>query len=739
MELPSPAANDNLVRELQERIKELDCIYAIFDMAVNLNAPFDQIMQDITDRVPLGFQYPESTCARITVNNKVTNTANFKRCRLRLEADITANEKVVGTLEVGYLGAMPHKDSLFLEEEKKLVQTIAAHIGMVVQSKILKDALGGSEKRYRDLIENAPVGIYQTDPRGEISYANETCLRMFGFETLEETMSGGSAALYRNPEDRKTVLEILEQTGKVHNFEVEGVTKTGEPIIVLLSATLESGVVTGTVMDITEHKRANDLLIKGATRLAEAQRVGHLGSWDWDVSTGALHWSDEVYRIFGLLPQEFGTTYEAFLASVHPDDRQAVDEAVNQSLADPGKDYSMEHRVVLPDGSERFVHERGEVTFDKDRRPIRMLGTVHDITRRKQAEQVLKKVLDEIKALKVRLEAENIYLRDEIKFREGPSDIIGTSDPIKYAMHRARQVARTKTTILLTGETGTGKGIFARYIHGESDRRDKPFVNVNCAGLAPNLIESELFGREKGAFTGSTARQIGRFELANNGTIFLDEIGELPLELQTKLLKVIDEGEFERLGSPHTLKVDVRIIASTNRHLEDEIKKGRFRQDLFFRVSVFPITIPPLRQRTEDIPLLVKSFAQKFSKAFGKGINRIPVETMKVLENYAWPGNVRELINIIERAAIVSDGPELSLAEQIATLPVGPVMDESSKGMETRVSKSLVEREREYIRRTLQETNWKVEGPGGAAHVLGLHPSTLRGRMRKLGIRRLKT
>ena len=296
-----------------------------------------------------------------------------------------------------------------------------------------------------------------------------------------------------------------------------------------------------------------------------------------------------------------------------------------------------------------------------------LLFTLSDVTQIKELE-ALEKAFDEIKKLKEQLEAENIYLREEVELKDGPRDIVGVSNPLKYVLHRIQQVARSKTTVLLTGETGTGKGLFARSLHEASDRRDKPFVNVNCAGLPPNLIESELFGREKGAFTGSTARQIGRFELANGGTIFLDEIGEFPLELQAKLLKVIEDGEFERLGSPHTVKVDVRIIASTNRNLEEEIKKGRFRKDLFYRLNVFPVTIPPLRERREDIPLLAKFYAERFSKSHGKDIRKIPTNTMKVLENYSWPGNVRELINVIERAVIVSAGPELRLAEKIDAL-----------------------------------------------------------------------
>jgi formate hydrogenlyase transcriptional activator len=365
-----------------------------------------------------------------------------------------------------------------------------------------------------------------------------------------------------------------------------------------------------------------------------------------------------------------------------------------------------------------------------------LLGIFRDITERKHAEEELQHAFDTIKALKDQLEAENIYLHQEISERAGFTDIVGQSDAIRYAQFRIQQVAQTKMTVLLTGETGTGKGVFARALHEASDRKAKPFVQVNCAGLPANLIESELFGRERGAFTGSTKRQIGRFELANGGTIFLDEIGELPLDLQAKLLKVIESGEFERLGSPRSVKVDVRIVACSNRNIEDEVKMGRFRQDHFYRLEVFPITIPPLCKRIEDIPLLVEFYVDKFSRRYNKQITRVPEQTMKALENYEWPGNVRELINVVERAVILSHGPALQLAEKLVPLPNLDHRKQTLK--EAEVRKGLGEMEREHILRTLKETGWKIEGPGGAAASLRMNPSTLRARMKKLGIKRPK-
>jgi len=282
-------------------------------------------------------------------------------------------------------------------------------------------------------------------------------------------------------------------------------------------------------------------------------------------------------------------------------------------------------------------------------------------------------------------------------------------------------------TVLLLGETGTGKGVVARAIHSSSTRKNRPMITVNCNALPANLIESEFFGREKGAFTGSNARQIGRFELADGGTIFLDEIGEMPLELQSKLLRVIQDGEFERLGSPRTIKADVRIIAASNRNLEEEIRAGRFREDLFYRLNVFPITIPPLRKRMEDIPLLVNHFVAKFNKKIGKRIETVSKETLNALQEYHWPGNVRELESVIERAVITSQGSALQVLDRFDTF--GKRGEPAGEDV-----KALAEMEQDHILQVLRKTGWRIEGKNGAAVLLGLNPSTLRFRMRKYGI-----
>jgi transcriptional regulator with GAF, ATPase, and Fis domain len=272
----------------------------------------------------------------------------------------------------------------------------------------------------------------------------------------------------------------------------------------------------------------------------------------------------------------------------------------------------------------------------------------------------------------------------------------------------------------------------ARAIHARSSRKDRPMVTINCTALPANLIESELFGREKGAFTGASARQMGRFELADGGTIFLDEIGEMPMELQVKLLRVIQDGEFERLGSPRTIKVDVRIIAASNRKLVEEIKNGSFREDLYYRLNVFPITIPPLRKRKEDIPLLVNFFVAKFNKKIGKQIETIPTNAIKALAEYDWPGNVRELESVIERATIISPGTSLQILDHFES----PLQADGTPDSDLKTLASL---EHDHIHQVLQMTNWRVEGKNGAASILDINPSTLRARMRKFGINRNAT
>ncbi len=334
---------------------------------------------------------------------------------------------------------------------------------------------------------------------------------------------------------------------------------------------------------------------------------------------------------------------------------------------------------------------------------------------------------EEIARLKARLEQENVYLQEEIRTEHNFEEVVGQGAAMKKVLKAVEMVAPTDVSVLILGETGTGKELVARAIHSHGLRSDKPLVKVNCATLPAGLIESELFGHEKGAFTGALNRKVGRFELAHGGTIFLDEIGDLPLELQVKLLRVLQEGEFERLGGTETLRADVRVIAATNRDIERAAQEGRFRQDLFYRLNVFPIPLPPLRERREDIPLLVRHFVLKHSVRLGKKIEVIPQKTMDALRAYLWPGNVRELENVIERAVLLSRSARLDAGEWL------PQPGPASGGAPLR---TLDEVERDHILDVLERTGWRVGGERGAARILGLKRTTLESRMKRLGIRR---
>jgi transcriptional regulator with GAF, ATPase, and Fis domain len=354
---------------------------------------------------------------------------------------------------------------------------------------------------------------------------------------------------------------------------------------------------------------------------------------------------------------------------------------------------------------------------------IRLIGEIiAQAFERKHADEQLAVALAEVKSLKDRLEQENAYLR-HVAQEKLPQGLSSHSPRFQAVFEEIGQVAPTNTAVLLLGETGSGKEVLAQAIHDASARKDRPMVKVNCAALPATLIESELFGREKGAFTGAIARQAGRFEIADGSTIFLDEIGELPLELQPKLLRVLQEGEFERLGGSRTIKVDVRVIAATNRNLAQAVSEGRFREDLFYRLDVFPIGLPPLRERPEDIPLLSWTFVKEFSNSMGKPIEKIASDSMNALMAYSWPGNIRELRNVIERAMILAHGPVLQIKLGHRPLQVDKSTDVT-----------LDQAERAHIIRTLERCGWRIRGAKGAAEQLDIKPTTLESRMKKLGI-----
>ncbi len=528
----------------------------------------------------------------------------------------------------------------------------------------------------------------------------------------------------------------------------------------------DSNEVVGSVhlaKDITSRKKAEDALARYTEEIKDLYNNAPVGYHSLD--------KDGVFvRINDTELSWLGYSREEIIGKKHVSDlltpkSAAVFREAFPRFKEQGRVKGVEVGMVRKDGSILPVLVDATVVKDADGNFVMSRSTLYDISERKQtrealqkahdeleqrvkertadllntneqlsaeivgrriAEEALRKAYDEIKQLKDQLDAENLYLQEEIKLAHKHEKIIGNSESIRNVLYQVEQVAATDSTVLLEGETGTGKELMAHAIHNLSSRRGRLLVKVNCAALPTTLIESELFGRERGAFTGALTRQMGRFELAHKSTIFLDEIDSLPPELQGKLLRVLQDGEFERLGSPSTIKVDVRVIAATNRNLGHAVREGKFREDLYYRLHIFPITVPPLRERKQDILPLVWSFVKEFGERMGKRIESIPQKNIEALQAYHWPGNVRELRNIVERSMIITSGPVLYMET--------PKIAEAINGQLS----NLEEVERRHIIQVLNTTGWKVSGRKGAAEILGMNPKTLESRLKKLGIARKK-
>ena len=466
-------------------------------------------------------------------------------------------------------------------------------------------------------------------------------------------------------------------------------------------------------------KKTNEALGTSEAFLTEAQTLSHTGSFGRDPSTGELTWSDETFRIFEY-ERTLTPTVQLVRDRIHPEDLLLVQGAFSSaSQKDTGMDVEL--RLLMPGGSKKTVHMLGHVLNQQPGKSY-FVGAITDVT-------AMKNAFEEIQTLKDQLYKENLALREEIDVARMFEEIVGSSPALQAVLSQVAKVAPADSTVLISGETGTGKELIARAIHKRSKRSTRAFVSVNCAAIPHDLVASELFGHEKGAFTGATQRRLGRFESAEGGTIFLDEVGELPAETQISLLRVLQEREFQRVGSNEPIRTNVRVVAATNRKLEAAIAEGRFRDDLFYRLNVFPIQVPPLRERREDIPLLVQYFVDRYATKAGKKITGINRKSLELLQSYTWPGNIRELQNVIERSVIVCDSENLSVDESWLGRRAAAA-DSSAQ----RLSERLASQEKEIIEAALAASNGRVSGPAGAAAKLGIPQSTLDSKIKSLKI-----
>jgi PAS domain S-box-containing protein len=583
--------------------------------------------------------------------------------------------------------------------------------------------------------DSANAGLWSLAYRTGMFWASVRARKMFGYQPDEElTMARLENSIH--PDEREFIRQALErsrQTGEDIAVEYRIFTPDGRLRWIASSGRPRlyfNGIperFAGVSIDITDRKLAEEQLRESEANLASGVDLAGLGFYRVDFSRGTATIDDRMREMTGMPPgPDQGLDALVFwLEHLHPDDRQRVMDERERLHGGQVERLSIEYRFLHPIQGVKWVHHLARVTDrDASGMAIRTFGVLMDITARRQAEESLRQSYAEIARLNDRLRAEGEYLKAELKLTETHAKIVGRSAGIRNVLHLAGQVAPTDTSVFVYGETGTGKELIAQAVHRLSSRRDHTMVKVNCASLPAGLVESELFGRERGAFTGAMTQQIGRFEIADGSTLFLDEIGELPIELQAKLLRVLESGEFERLGSPKTIKVNVRVVAATNRDLSAAIKQGKFREDLYYRLNVFPLHVPPLRERADDIPLLVWSFLEEFSSRMGKRITRIHSKTMEALQRRAWPGNVRELRNVIEHAAIITSGDTLIIPTPDADAPPAAASGQT-----------LSEAERAHILRALERSGGQIKGLNGAAAKLGINPSTLVSRMKKLEIR----
>jgi PAS domain S-box-containing protein len=656
---------------------------------------------------------------------------------------LTTVNRRLGSLGFGSLQA-----NAYSESEVRYLTLVADEVALAIDNAMIhqeqertKEELREQKAHFEKLFELAPEPIVLRDTDNRILRVNKEFTRLFGF-TVEEAVGRNISELIL-PDAAWNESESLRETLKNgQRVDIELVRKRKDGTLLNVSfvaapVSLPAGdpQIYGIYRDITDQKKAEDALKRSEAYLAEGQRLSHTGSWARNVSTGGIYFSQEGYRIFGLDPARTRMSLEIFLSRVHPEDRSDLEQAIEKSVRD-ASDIETDYRIIRDDGSLRHIHTIGHPVKGPAGQAIEFVGTLIDVTEQHQSRMALEKAFEEIKTLKDQLYQENVALRREIDETSMFEEIVGKSAALQKVLKQVETVAPTESTVLILGETGTGKELIARAIHNLGPRRENAFVKLNCAAIPTGLLESELFGHEKGAFTGAIAQRIGRFELADRGTVFLDEIGEVPLELQPKLLRVLQEREFERLGSSRTLRSDARLIAASNRDLEAMVQEQKFRPDLFYRLNVFPIRVPALRERPEDIPLLVRHFAEHFSRRINKPITLIPSETMSALIQYEWPGNIRELQNVIERAVILSNRgllrvsrAELGAQAGAGSMAVGPRVP-----VKVRSRNRIPNLNREQVIQALREARGRVGGSEGAAALLGLKRTTLIAQMKKLGV-----
>jgi PAS domain S-box-containing protein len=586
------------------------------------------------------------------------------------------------------------------------------------------------------LLELAPDAVILSDERYYVLRVNREFTRMFGY-LPEEVVGRWLPDLIVPDELQDDALKNRDQIDKGERVSLEVVRrhKNGTHLDLSVSAarvTLAPSQVVVFVIyrDIGERKAAEEKLRRSEASLLEAQKLSRTGSWAHEISSGIVRITPEVHRIYGIRPDEDPSTAQFFFNRIHPEDWPSFEKTYQKVQAEKS-DFKSHFRIRLPDGTVKHIHNIGHPVLNDAGEVVEFVGTAMDVTEQWQARNKLEKAFDEIKRLKDRLHDENLALREQIDEAFMFEEIVGSSAALQGVLSSIVRVAPTDSTVLITGETGTGKELIARAIHKRSQRAGQAFISVNCASTPSSLIASELFGHEKGSFTGALQRRQGRFELAHSGTIFLDEVGELLAETQIALLRVLQERQFERVGSTQSLSTDVRVIAATNRDLSAAIADGRFRADLFYRLNVFPIEVPPLRQRREDIPMLVEYFVKRYAEKAGKQIRTIDRTTLELCRSYAWPGNIRELQNIVERSVILCTGGTFWIDESWLVSQQPDRLELAGPLTET-----LQNQEKEMIEAALRESKGRVAGPRGAAARLGIPRSTLDWKIKQLRIKK---